>query len=136
MELLKYVFESNLFSLFLGSLLTFIFAFLLNKMNNNDIYNQNLIKKRIETYESLAKSMRKLNQYLDFKNTFPKKCKLKGIDGKPRLAFSIPIIFFNEHDFLQFMNEFMENFSKNRMWIDNDIAEELEFQIIQEIAGK
>jgi hypothetical protein len=127
LDLINTIFKSNLFSLFAGSLLTFIFAYLINKKTQSDAYSHKIAEKRIEAYENLIDNMRKLNHFFGIKDTLPNCCKMKDVSSGHKLSFAIPEIFISEEEYWNFMYNFMNSFSQYRIWVDVNTSTELEF---------
>jgi hypothetical protein len=127
LKIINAIFSSNLFTLFMGSFLTFIFAFFLNKSAQSSSYNFKIGEKRIEAYQNIIDVVRELNHFMGIKDDFPHECKLRDNDTGYLFNFDIPEIFINEKVFLDFMYAFMNSFSQNRIWLDENTTSELEF---------
>ena len=70
--------------------------------------------------------MRKLNQFLGIKESFPENCKIKNCQNY-KLSESIPVIFFSQKSLNSFLAELMEVHSSNRIWFSSDLEVEISF---------
>lgn len=81
-KFLTKVFNSNVFNLLLGSMLTFCFSYFLNRQKRNQTLEDKIIEKRIAAYEEIYNVISALLVFLYSKdNITPKECTFRRIDS-------------------------------------------------------
>ena len=95
---MKEIFESQLFSLVIGAVLTMITSVVVGKRSYVDSLNEKIADERISAYKTIYKTIAKLNHSLSPKDKkdFPDECYLPYIDDGENeyyLSFCFPTIF-------------------------------------------
>jgi hypothetical protein len=130
MDYLKELISSNAFNLIIGSLVTFVITFLLNKQNRHDDLFFKISEKKIEYYESLNKLINEMNIYLEFQN--PKKLKRDCILSNSllinqRRTYSFSKIFQNKETFIDFKSKIADYISPSKLYIHQELYYKLNF---------
>ncbi|BCJ98091.1 hypothetical protein [Anaerocolumna chitinilytica] len=129
MALISGLINSNVFNVFLGAIVTFMFTYFLNIKNQGMSYNQKVVDKRFEAYEDIVDTISELGHSITATdvNTLPSQCIFLNEKKNLRISLAIPYIFMTKSDLIEYSINLQKCCSKNVLWIDNKVSAELDF---------
>lgn len=127
-EIVSELLNSSVFNIVVGSLLTFTFAFLLNKLSRKDEYRTRIVEKRIEYYERLNLEMIPLTLYRnnDGKSEITDDCKYLINSGIKKL-YGYPEFFSSTSQFLEVKKNLAIISSSSRIFLSENLYNRIFF---------
>lgn len=129
---MKEIFESQLFSLVLGAVLTMVTSVVIGKRSYVDSLNEKIAEERISAYKKIYKTIAKLNDSLSPKEEkdFPDECYMPyKNDGANEytLSFCFPTVFVNFDTFHNYKGELSFVLNENRIYLNQSVLNKLFF---------
>lgn len=129
---MKEIFESQLFSLVIGAVLTMITSVIVGKRSYVNSLNEKIAEERISAYKNIYRTIAKLNHSLSPKEeiNIPDECYIPyKNDGQNeyRLSFCFPTVFLNFDIFNDFKGELSCVLNDNRIYLDQPVLNKLFF---------
>lgn len=129
---MKEIFESQLFSLVVGAVLTLVTAVIVGKRSYVDSLNEKIAEERIAAYKKIYGTVAKLTHFSSPRVTkeIPKECYIPYMhdgEGAHRLAFCFPTVFLNFASFHTYKLELSRVLNENRIYLNQPILNKVFF---------
>lgn len=130
--MIKELLSSQLFSVVVGAILTLIVSAIMSRKNVTNSLDEEVSKKRIETYKKVFQLVSQLNHSMSFVTDVkvPKDCFIGYIragEKEYHKAYCFPSVFYSFQSFNDYKTTFSIVLNDNRLFLDQNITNKLSF---------